>query len=144
MSYNPMLRINPPLTITAEEVEHGVGSSRRPSPRWRRATISPRNGVWTMKLRGALVGYGAVAQQPTPGAARPGDLSIVAVADADPARLAWPADLLRGAALPQPGIPSGRETQLDSSPGDPPWVHGPQVLAALQRGVHVLCEKPWC
>jgi 4-aminobutyrate aminotransferase-like enzyme len=24
MSYNPMLRINPPLTITKEEAKHGV------------------------------------------------------------------------------------------------------------------------
>jgi len=100
-------------------------------------------------LRGALVGYGFIAQGGhTPEYRRlaaAGEVEIQAIADVtgvrrDAARAAFPnariyeshVDLLahEGHALDFVDIAA------------PPYVHGEIAKASLQRGLHVLCEKP--
>lgn len=98
-----------------------------------------------VRLQGALVGYGAVAHNAhSPALRGRDDVSIAAVADADPERLR----------LAQAAFPGARryrdldsllagEPELDFVDlATPPWLHGGQVLRALDRGLHVLCEKP--
>ncbi|MBI5241927.1 MAG: Gfo/Idh/MocA family oxidoreductase [Elusimicrobia bacterium] len=97
------------------------------------------------KLRGALVGFGAVAQNAhAPALARCPDLDVAAVADADPERLRL-AERSFPQARPYPSLETllEVETTLDFVDlATPPWLHGQQTLAALERGLHVLCEKP--
>src|SRR3954465_4147208 len=100
-------------------------------------------------LRGALVGYGFIAEGGhTPEYSRLaslGEVQIQAVADISGVRR----DAARAA------FPSARiyETHLDLLAqeshglafGDiaaPPYVHGEIAIASLERGLHVLCEKP--
>jgi predicted dehydrogenase len=97
------------------------------------------------KLKGALVGYGAVAHNAHAAALRGReDLAVSAVADADPERLRR-----AEAAFPTARLYPSLETLLEAETGldfvdlaTPPWLHGRQVLLALERGLHVLCEKP--
>jgi len=97
------------------------------------------------KLRGALVGFGAVAKNAhAPALSRRADLAILAVADADPQRLR-----LAEEAFPQARPYDSLEALLDVEKNldfvdlaTPPWLHGRQVAMALERGLHVLCEKP--
>jgi predicted dehydrogenase len=97
------------------------------------------------KLKGALVGYGAVAHNAHAPALRGReDLSIVAVVDAEPARLLLAEEAFPGA-RPYPSLEAllATETNLDFLDlATPPWLHGRQVLMAIERGLHVLCEKP--
>ncbi|MCX5797287.1 MAG: Gfo/Idh/MocA family oxidoreductase [Elusimicrobia bacterium] len=97
------------------------------------------------KLKGALVGYGAVAHNAHAPALRGrSDLAIAAVADADPERLRLAEESFPGA-RPYPSLEAllESETNLDFLDlATPPWLHGRQVLSALERGLHVLCEKP--
>jgi predicted dehydrogenase len=96
------------------------------------------------RLRGAIVGVGNVAVHGhLPGwLARP-EVRIAAVADTDPARRAMAASLL-------PGVPlyASAEALMAAEALDfvdvctPPASHAGLIQAALERDVHVLCEKP--
>ena len=97
------------------------------------------------KLKGALVGYGAVAHKAHAPALRGReDLDVVAVVDADPGRLSL-AEEAFPSARPYPTLEAllESETNLDFVDlATPPWLHGRQAVLALERGLHVLCEKP--
>src|SRR5262245_9058124 len=94
--------------------------------------------------RGALIGFGNVARHGhLPGWRRRSDVSLVAVADVQAERRDDAA-----AALPGAAWHASPEAMLDATGLDfvdictPPSTHGPLVEAALERGLHVLCEKP--
>ncbi|MDD5629719.1 MAG: Gfo/Idh/MocA family oxidoreductase [Elusimicrobia bacterium] len=97
------------------------------------------------KIKGALVGYGAVAHNAHAPALRGrADLCIAAVADADPERLRLAEESFPGA-RPYPSLEAllGVEKNIEFVDlATPPWLHGRQVLLSLERGLHVLCEKP--
>ena len=103
-------------------------------------------------LRGALVGYGFIAERghlPAYAASPPGRarLAIVAIADVCPERRAR-----ARAALPGVRIYDDHQALLDGEQGSldfvdittPPCDHARIAHAALDRGLHVLCEKPLC
>src|SRR5467141_3211524 len=95
-------------------------------------------------LRGAIIGFGNVAVHGhAPGWRRRRDVEIVAVADTRPAQRA-----LLEAHLPGADWRTSAEALL-AEPGldfvdicAPPSSHAPLIRAALERGLHVLCEKP--
>jgi predicted dehydrogenase len=98
------------------------------------------------RLRGALVGYGFIAEGGhLPAYALHSDLEIVAVADVCEARRERAA-----IALPRARIFSSHEDLLAQTRGEldfvdvcaPASAHAPVVLSALDAGLHVLCEKP--
>jgi predicted dehydrogenase len=97
------------------------------------------------KLRGGLVGYGFIgARGHVPAYLKRQDVEIVAVADLCPARLALAATELPGAARhPSAEALLGAGHQLDFlDVATPPCDHAAITHAALDRGLHVLCEKP--
>ena len=100
----------------------------------------------TKKLRGALVGYGFIAENGhAPAYAARQDLEIVAVADTTPARRAR-----ASLHLPHARIYPDHETMLERERGridfvdvaTPPSLHAKISAQALSLGLHVLCEKP--
>jgi predicted dehydrogenase len=97
------------------------------------------------KLKGALVGYGAVAHNAHAPALRGrDDLEVTAVADADPERLRLAEAAFPGA-RPYPSLEALLDVEQNLDFVDlatPPWLHGRQAVMALERGLHVLCEKP--
>ena len=98
-----------------------------------------------MRLRGALVGFGQVAQNAhVPAFQNHRDFEICAVADTD-------FSLLGRALKDFPGARAyasleellAHEERLDFVDlATPPWLHSRQAVLALERGLHVLCEKP--
>lgn len=95
-------------------------------------------------LRGAILGVGNVARHGhLPGWARRADVEIVAAADPHPARRAAMAEF-----VPRVRRYASAAALLEAETLDfvdvcaPPSSHAPLVLAALERGLHVLCEKP--
>jgi len=97
-------------------------------------------------LRGALVGYGFIGERGHAPQYRSPDsgVTLEAIADVTPARLA-----LARAAFPNARVYARwqdlleRERDLDFvDVAVPPVDHAPVSLAALARGLHVLCEKP--
>src|SRR5262249_61340007 len=95
-------------------------------------------------LRGAIIGLGNVGREVhVPAWARRSDVEIVAAHDADPARR-----LLAAASLPRARWYESAQELLAREPLDfidictPPSSHGPLVCQALERGLHVFCEKP--
>ena len=96
-------------------------------------------------LKGAIVGFGFISGKGhLPAYLEREDLEIVAIADVSPARL----EAARAVA-PKARLYAGFRELLDGEPkldfidiSAPPHVHAEIALAALERGVHVLCEKP--
>jgi predicted dehydrogenase len=99
-----------------------------------------------MRLRGAIVGFGAVAAQGhLPGWGRRPDIQIVAVCDPIAERRH---EALR--TIPDVRVYDDLELMLDGERLDfvdvasPPAFHAPAAEAALAAGAHVLVEKPLC
>ncbi|MGH7353094.1 MAG: Gfo/Idh/MocA family protein [Candidatus Rokuibacteriota bacterium] len=97
-----------------------------------------------MSLRGALLGFGNVAAHAhLPGWRGRPDVDLVAAMDARADRRAVCARLLPGARWY-----ASAEALLGAEDLDfvdictPPSSHAPLIRAALERGCHVLCEKP--
>lgn len=97
-------------------------------------------------LKGALVGYGFIASQGhIPAYLERKDIEISAIADICPERRE-----AAQKALPRARIYETYEALLDSEASSidfvdictPPVFHGEIALSALQKGLHVLCEKP--
>lgn len=93
---------------------------------------------------GALVGFGQVAEACHVAALQSRkQISIVGVCEADPQRLK-----LAKRAWPKARGYSDFNKMLSSEPLDfvilctPPHLHAEQTLLALEKGCHVLCEKP--
>jgi predicted dehydrogenase len=102
-------------------------------------------------LRGAVVGYGFIAERGhvpayVQRARTNGDFAIVAVADISQARR----EAARAALPSDTRIYSDYESMLAAEAkhldfvdiAAPPYVHATIAHAALDRGLHVLCEKP--
>lgn len=97
-------------------------------------------------LKGAMVGFGFIGSRGhLPAYALHGDVEIAAVADISPARREAAAR-----ALPNARIFATYEELLAASDLSldfvdictPPYAHAEIALAALGKGLHVLCEKP--
>jgi predicted dehydrogenase len=97
-------------------------------------------------LKGAMIGFGFIGSRGhLPAYALHGDLEITAVADISPARRAAAAR-----ALPDARIFASHEELLAAEGKSldfvdictPPYAHAEIALAALGKGLHVLCEKP--
>jgi predicted dehydrogenase len=96
-------------------------------------------------LKGAIVGFGFISGKGHyPAYEKRDDVEIVAIADVCPARL----DAARAAA-PKARVYGSfdellrNERELDFVDlATPPSLHAEYALAALGRGIHVLCEKP--
>ncbi len=109
-------------------------------------------------LRGAIIGYGfitekghaagyrqrATAAGQTGNGAGAGDVEIVAVADVSPARRALAQQQLPGVRVyPDHASLLAAERDLDFADiATPPSDHATVAHAALDAGLHVLCEKP--
>jgi predicted dehydrogenase len=95
-------------------------------------------------LRGAIIGFGNVAVHGhVPGWRRRRDVEIVAVTDTRPAQRALLATELPGAGWRDSADAVLAEPGLDFVDiCTPPSSHAPLIRAALERRLHVLCEKP--
>ncbi|MCA9595732.1 MAG: Gfo/Idh/MocA family oxidoreductase [Myxococcales bacterium] len=100
-------------------------------------------------LRGAIVGYGFIAEKGHAPAYRATEkaglgLEIVAIADGCPARRDKAAQDFPGARIyTDHATLLSREVELDFvDVSTPPSSHAEVSIAALERGLHVLCEKP--
>lgn len=98
------------------------------------------------RRRGAIVGFGFIAEKGhLPAYRRSDQLEIVAIADICAARRE-----VAARALPGARIYESHEAFLGSEGGDldfvdittPPYAHASIARAALERGLHVMCEKP--
>jgi predicted dehydrogenase len=103
------------------------------------------------KLRGAVIGYGFIMDKGHAAAYRQrADVEIAAIADVSPERraaaaAAWPKARVYAdhAALLAAEVGAGAESGLDFVDiATPPSDHAAIAHAALDAGLHVLCEKP--
>src|SRR4051812_4507711 len=95
-------------------------------------------------MKGALIGFGQVAEKAHLPALAENGMELVAVCEASAVRAA-----AAKAALPNARIYDTLERLLESEKGldfvdvaTPPFLHYQQSLAALKAGVNVICEKP--
>jgi predicted dehydrogenase len=95
-------------------------------------------------LRGAIIGLGNVALHGhLPAWLGRGDVEIAAVTDVDPARRAVCAAQVPAARWCESAEAVFGEARLDFVDiCTPPSSHAPLIEAALEHGLHVLCEKP--
>jgi predicted dehydrogenase len=102
--------------------------------------MSPR------RRRGGLVGFGFIAEKGhLPAYRHDGELEVVAVADICAARREAAARALPGARVYESheALLAGEGRDLDFVDiTTPPYAHATIVRAALERGLHVMCEKP--
>jgi UDP-N-acetylglucosamine 3-dehydrogenase len=97
------------------------------------------------RRRGAIIGFGFIAEKGhLPAYARSDELEIVAVADLCAARREAAARAIPGARLYESYAGLLRDAgDLDFvDVATPPYAHAEIARAALQSGLHVLCEKP--
>jgi predicted dehydrogenase len=97
------------------------------------------------KRKGAIVGFGFIAEKGhLPAYQASEDLEIIAVADVSGSRRAWAAQLLPGVRIYEDvGSLLHCEQDLDFVDiSTPPYAHAMVAKHALERGLHVLCEKP--
>ena len=93
-------------------------------------------------MRLGLIGCGIIGAMRASAIAKLPGFRLVAVADADAARARTVADRFRAAVEPDwRGLV--RRDDLDAViVSTPPPLHAPMCIEALERGKHVLCEKP--
>lgn len=95
-------------------------------------------------LRVGVIGAGNIATLAhIPGLLKTGDAAVVAICDPDESRASAAAERFGIAAVFDGHDRMLRGTTLDAvTVATPPVSHAPAVLAALDAGLHVLCEKP--
>lgn len=96
-------------------------------------------------MRGAIIGFGEVAQKAhVPAFLERPAFSLTAIADPAEARRRAAADMLPSARLYDSieDLLSGEKNLDFIVLCTPPFLHGRQVREALDKGLHVLCEKP--
>lgn len=97
-----------------------------------------------MKLKGAIIGFGFIAKEGhLPAWLARSDVDILAVADENPERQAVARSVLPGVRGYASALELLAREDLDFVDiCSPPASHRGFILAALERGLHVLCEKP--
>lgn len=95
-------------------------------------------------LKGGLIGFGAIAEKAhVPAFAGRDDMYLVAAAESNPERRQAAAKAVPGMKVYGDYKELLREEKLDFVVVcTPPHLHFAAALPALQRGLHVLCEKP--
>ncbi|MEO8799161.1 MAG: Gfo/Idh/MocA family oxidoreductase [Polyangiaceae bacterium] len=97
------------------------------------------------RLQGALIGFGFIAEKGHLPAYQAASLDLIAIADTNAARRQ-----LARVAFPNARIYDGHEALLAAEARNldfidiatPPYMHAQIAHAALDAGLHVLCEKP--
>src|SRR5437867_3316349 len=130
------------MAATRSPPRRGSPRSRSSSTR-RSAPPSASTGSSRM-LRGAIIGFGNIAiQGHVPAWRRRHDVEIVAGTDARPAQRAALATHMPGARWYDSSDALLADAGLDFVDiATPPSSHAPLIRGALERGLHVLCEKP--
>jgi predicted dehydrogenase len=100
----------------------------------------------TQKLRGAVIGYGFISGKGhVPAYQSRSDIEILAIADPSEGRRSLASESVPGARIYSDyrALLESEASRLDFVDiSAPPAFHAEIALAALDRGLHVLCEKP--